>query len=136
MRLSSCCHSRIVAGIGCTARELTIILTNHIEPLRASGYRGLSIRPHLICSPFFTGNDPELDPDREPEPPTVVADKPLARSGKRATGGDVAPKSGQRGEAAAKPRNDNYTGSERGSCPRDAFDNQAGYAPAIMSLIR
>ncbi|KAF2249536.1 hypothetical protein BU26DRAFT_565179 [Trematosphaeria pertusa] len=29
------------------------------------------------------GNDPELDPDREPEPPTKAIDKPTARSGKR-----------------------------------------------------
>lgn len=30
-----------------------------------------------------TGNDPELDPDREPEPPTKAIDKPAARTGKR-----------------------------------------------------
>ena len=29
------------------------------------------------------GNDPELDPDREPEPPTKVIDKPAPRTGKR-----------------------------------------------------
>lgn len=29
------------------------------------------------------GNDPELDPDREPEPPTKAIDKPTARTGKR-----------------------------------------------------
>jgi len=31
------------------------------------------------------GNDPELDPDREPEPPTKAIDKPIARTGKRNT---------------------------------------------------
>ncbi|KYG41796.1 hypothetical protein M433DRAFT_147366 [Acidomyces richmondensis BFW] len=35
------------------------------------------------------GNDPELDPDREPEPPTKVVDKPVQRSGKRNAGADV-----------------------------------------------
>ncbi|PLB36124.1 putative telomere and ribosome associated protein Stm1 [Aspergillus candidus] len=29
------------------------------------------------------GNDPELDPNRAPEPPTRAIDKPIARSGKR-----------------------------------------------------
>lgn len=30
-----------------------------------------------------SGNDPELDSDREPEPPTKTIDKPAARHGKR-----------------------------------------------------
>ncbi|KAK5173736.1 uncharacterized protein LTR77_002417 [Saxophila tyrrhenica] len=34
------------------------------------------------------GNDPELDPDREPEPPTKVIDKPVARTGKRNAGAE------------------------------------------------
>ncbi|KAK2821801.1 hypothetical protein FQN49_007660 [Arthroderma sp. PD_2] len=34
-------------------------------------------------SPEFTGNDPELDPNREPEPPVKVVDKTPARRGKR-----------------------------------------------------
>ncbi|KAK4507572.1 hypothetical protein PRZ48_001307 [Zasmidium cellare] len=34
------------------------------------------------------GNDPELDPDREPEPPTKVIDKPVQRTGKRNAGAE------------------------------------------------
>ena len=34
------------------------------------------------------GNDPELDPDREPEPPTKVMDKPVQRTGKRNAGAE------------------------------------------------
>lgn len=34
------------------------------------------------------GNDPELDPDREPEPPTKAVDKPVQRSGKRNAGAE------------------------------------------------
>ncbi|KAI7225844.1 hypothetical protein KC330_g9019 [Hortaea werneckii] len=34
------------------------------------------------------GNDPELDPDREPEPPTKAIDKPVARAGKRNAGAE------------------------------------------------
>lgn len=66
------------------------------------------------------GNDPELDPDREPEPPTKTVDKPQARSGKRTTGGDVAPKSGQRGEAAARAPRENFSGNERAIRDRTA----------------
>ena len=42
------------------------------------------------------GNDPDLDPDREPEPPVQAVDKPIPRTGKRATGGDR-PRDGPRG---------------------------------------
>jgi plasminogen activator inhibitor 1 RNA-binding protein len=31
----------------------------------------------------IAGNDPELDPNREPEPPTRALDKPAPRHGKR-----------------------------------------------------
>ncbi|EMD01138.1 hypothetical protein BAUCODRAFT_29538 [Baudoinia panamericana UAMH 10762] len=37
------------------------------------------------------GNDPELDPDREPEPPTQAVDKPVQRSGKRNAGAEGPP---------------------------------------------
>ena len=40
---------------------------------------------------FDAGNDPELDPEREPEPPTKVIDKPVARTGKRNTGAEGPP---------------------------------------------
>jgi plasminogen activator inhibitor 1 RNA-binding protein len=50
-----------------------------------------------------TGNDPELDSDREPEPPTKTIDKPAARHGKRdapkeaASAPPTAPRGGARG---------------------------------------
>ncbi|PSK60270.1 hypothetical protein B9Z65_1168 [Elsinoe australis] len=59
------------------------------------------------------GNDPELDSDREPDPPTKVVDKNLPRTGKRATGGDTAPARAGRGENAARGGRDNFTGNER-----------------------
>lgn len=51
------------------------------------------------------GNDPELDSDREPEPPTKTVDKPAARHGKRdapreapaAPSAPTAPRGGARG---------------------------------------
>ncbi|KAF4552175.1 Hypothetical protein D9617_11g010240 [Elsinoe fawcettii] len=74
-----------------------------------------SFDPMLDADPFglTASNDPELDPDREPEPPTKVADKNLSRSGKRTTGGDVVPRSAARGEGAARGNRDNFTGNER-----------------------
>ncbi|EEP82639.1 predicted protein [Uncinocarpus reesii 1704] len=57
---------------------------------------------------YFIGNDPELDPDREPQPPLKVADKTAPRYGKR--------------DAPAQPRGSNpalsrggprYSGNER-----------------------
>lgn len=45
------------------------------------------------------GNDPELDSDREPEPPTKAIDKPAARHGKR-----DAPKEAPAAAAPAAPR--------------------------------
>ena len=35
-----------------------------------------------------SGNDPELDPDREPDPPTKIMDKPVQRTGKRNAGAE------------------------------------------------
>jgi plasminogen activator inhibitor 1 RNA-binding protein len=59
------------------------------------------------------GNDPELDPDREPEPPTKAIDKPVPRSGKR----DIGPKapaepSSRRGGRGGSRGTE--TGNERG----------------------
>lgn len=39
------------------------------------------------------GNDLELDPNREPEPPTKVIDKPVQRAGKRNAGAEAPLKS-------------------------------------------
>ena len=37
---------------------------------------------------IYVGNDPELDPEREPEPPTKIIDKPTQRAGKRNAGAE------------------------------------------------
>ena len=41
----------------------------------------MTFERHPLTS--HAGNDPELDPNREPEPPTKAIDKPTARTGKR-----------------------------------------------------
>lgn len=72
---------------------------------------------HLVSNTAayaITGNDPELDPNREPEPPTRAVDRPAPRHGKR-----DAPK-----EPATKPnlhennarRGSRFTGNEAGMC--------------------
>lgn len=55
------------------------------EPLRAPGYIYTTFTHlnELLSNPNDAGNDPELDPNREPEPPTKVVDKPAPRVGKR-----------------------------------------------------
>lgn len=58
------------------------------------------------------GNDPELDPDREPEPPTKVVDKPTARTGKR-NGLAEQPARVEAPAAGRSARRDNFTGSEQ-----------------------
>lgn len=57
------------------------------------------------------GNDPELDPDREPEPPTKAVDKPTARTGKRNGPSEAPVRSGGATSRAPKDSgnaNDNY----------------------------
>ncbi|KAH0174731.1 hypothetical protein KCU67_g612, partial [Aureobasidium melanogenum] len=60
------------------------------------------------------GNDPELDPNREPEPPTKIIDKPIQRAGKRNAGAEgpsadtPRPAAGGRGGRHAV-----FTGSEQ-----------------------
>ncbi|CAI6333078.1 unnamed protein product [Periconia digitata] len=58
------------------------------------------------------GNDPELDPDRAPEPPTKAIDKPTARTGKR-NGPSEAPARSAGNTTSRAPKdsgnaNDNY----------------------------
>ncbi|KAK1054304.1 hypothetical protein LTR74_015907 [Friedmanniomyces endolithicus] len=48
------------------------------------------------------GNDPELDPDREPEPPTKAIDKPVQRSGKRNGGAEGPPGDAPRTSAGGR----------------------------------
>ncbi|KMU85213.1 hypothetical protein CIHG_02996 [Coccidioides immitis H538.4] len=54
------------------------------------------------------GNDPELDPDREPQPPVKVVDKTAPRHGKRE--GPVQPRGSNPALSRGGPR---YTGNER-----------------------
>lgn len=62
-------------------------LTQWTEPLRVARYVDASgPRTNAHCPARANpspGNDPELDPDRAPEPPTKAIDKPIARTGKR-----------------------------------------------------
>ncbi|KAF2718310.1 hypothetical protein K431DRAFT_287816 [Polychaeton citri CBS 116435] len=62
------------------------------------------------------GNDPELDPNREPEPPTSVLDKPVQRTGKRNAGG----------EAPVRDAGRTATGGRGGSQATFAKGDQAG----------
>lgn len=67
----------------------------------------------------FTGNDPELDPNRAPEPPTKALDKPAPRVGKR-----DAPKEApaQQQQQPQQPRENTgrrgqrFQGNEAGMC--------------------
>ncbi|KAL4918534.1 Stm1-domain-containing protein [Aspergillus aurantiobrunneus] len=62
------------------------------------------------------GNDPELDPNREPEPPTRALDKPVARHGKR----DAPKEAPPRPENAAPRRGGRATGNEAAFRDRNA----------------
>ncbi|GAB7345012.1 hypothetical protein MBLNU457_3433t2 [Dothideomycetes sp. NU457] len=59
------------------------------------------------------GNDPELDPNREPEPPTKAVDKPIARSGKRNAAGEAPERIPQAPLAGGRGGRNNATGSEQ-----------------------
>lgn len=63
-----------------------------------------------------TGNDPDQDDDREPEPPTQAVDKPPQRSGKRNAGGDApAGRGGARGRGPLRGGSGSaVTGNEQG----------------------
>lgn len=57
------------------------------------------------------GNDPELDPDRAPDPPTKAIDKPTARTGKRNAPAEAPVRSAGHSTRAPKDSgnaNDNY----------------------------
>ncbi|OJJ00461.1 hypothetical protein ASPVEDRAFT_61153 [Aspergillus versicolor CBS 583.65] len=63
------------------------------------------------------GNDPELDPNREPEPPTRALDKPVARLGKR----DAPKEAPTRPEGqTSRPRGGRATGNEAAFRDRNA----------------
>ncbi|KAI4724409.1 hypothetical protein E4T49_07869 [Aureobasidium sp. EXF-10728] len=59
-------------------------------------------------------NDPELDPNREPEPPTKVMDKPVQRAGKRNAGAEGPSNDTPRPAAGGRGgRHAVFTGSEQ-----------------------
>ncbi|KAI9370110.1 Stm1-domain-containing protein [Aspergillus egyptiacus] len=62
------------------------------------------------------GNDPELDPNREPEPPTRAIDKPAPRHGKR----DAPKEAPTRPTEGAPRRGGRFTGSEAAFRDRNA----------------
>lgn len=75
------------------------------ERVRAPGYALPHSSNHCRTSHILTltsGNDPELDPDREPEPPTKVIDKPVQRIGKRNAGAEGPPKDTPRPAAGGR----------------------------------
>ena len=89
-----------------------------IEPLRAPGYASptanavrYELAELLMKAPntkdcgadtHSKGNDLELDPNREPEPPTKVIDKPVQRTGKRNVAAEGPAKDAPRPAAAAR----------------------------------
>lgn len=99
----------------------------------ATRWEGTSITSFYIC--FFSsnilrrfvatraGNDPELDPNRAPEPPTKAIDKPAQRVGKR-----DAPK-----ELPAQPQAENTsTNNRRGQRTQG---NEAGKSIHLVVLM-
>ena len=91
------------------------VLTIFTEPLRRPGFvttiNTSNTLEHALT--FIAGNDPDQDPDREPEPPTKVIDRPGARSGKRNPGAEApgqdaprAPGGGRGGRNAVGGRGD------------------------------
>ncbi|KAJ9668279.1 hypothetical protein H2201_001709 [Coniosporium apollinis] len=67
------------------------------------------------------GNDPELDPDREPEPPTKAIDKPVQRAGKRNAGAEGPPKDTPRPLGGGRGgRHEVFSGSEQAFRDRGA----------------
>ena len=49
-----------------------------------------------------TGNDPDQDSDREPDPPTKVKEQPVQRTGKRNAGGEGPSGDGSRGAGGGR----------------------------------
>ena len=85
----------------------------------------------------WIGNNSEEDSDKEPEPPTKVADKPTARHGKRdapkeapsepraaAAGGDRGGRGGRRG---------GFTGSDQGMTKFSKATTRCDYRLSFVS---
>jgi len=86
-----------------------------VEPFRAPRYAAqltasIAQLPSHILS---LGNDPELDPDREPEPPTKAIDKPAARAGKRNAPAEAPVRDAGRGGRGG--HRDGFSGNEGGT---------------------
>ncbi|KAI9702225.1 MAG: hypothetical protein M1820_006308 [Bogoriella megaspora] len=74
------------------------------------------------------GNDPDLDPDREPEPPTKAIDKPVQRAGKRNAGAEGPARDTPRPAGGGRGgRHEVFSGSENAFRDRDAgrFNNRS-----------
>lgn len=110
--LSLICRSRrCAASCGATtngtlARDNHRLTSNTVtELVRSPGYaephhdHHRTNRERILT--FLTGNDPELDPDREPEPPTKAVDKPVQRTGKRNAAAE-GPAAGRGGQQTAR----------------------------------
>ena len=91
---------------------LTLLI---VEPFRAPRYAAQLTAPiarfpsHILS----LGNDPELDPDREPEPPTKAIDKPAARAGKRNAPAEAPVRDAGRGGRGG--HRDGFGGNEGGT---------------------
>ncbi|KAI9656614.1 MAG: hypothetical protein M1821_004821 [Bathelium mastoideum] len=81
------------------------------------------------------GNDPELDPDREPEPPTKAVDKPPQRVGKRNAGTEAPARETPRPARGGRGgRGDNFSGNEGAFRDRDAGRSNNRSRPADDGL--
>ncbi|KAN0070509.1 telomere and ribosome associated protein Stm1, partial [Elaphomyces granulatus] len=67
----------------------------------------------------ITGNDPDLDSDREPDPPTTAVEKPTPRHGKRDPPNEP-PATTYGGSGGARGRGGRVTGNEEAFLDREA----------------
>ena len=91
---------------------LTLLIVESFRPPRYAAQLTASIArsPSHILS---LGNDPELDPGREPEPPTKAIDKPTARAGKRNAPAEAPVRDAGRGGRGG--HRDGFGGNEGGT---------------------
>lgn len=92
--------------------------------------------PHFLIR--GTGNDPEEDSDREPEPAPKVAEKPLARSSKR-NAPDVAPSESRGGAEAERGgrggRRGGYSGNDDGMSIETSVSRSSSYISTSTDLL-
>jgi hypothetical protein len=124
-----------------------------IEPLRAPGYASpntttarCELAAPLMEAPnrkdsgadsHSKGNDLELDPNREPEPPTKVIDKPVQRTGKRNPAAEGPAKDAPRPAAAAARggRTDAGTCYSLGGCMGERMEKSISRKKQRMDLL-